>query len=33
MDMQMKFYRKLPIPRDLKEQFPADERSGDRPDL
>ena len=24
--MQMKFYRKLPIPRDLKEQFPADER-------
>lgn len=26
MDMQMNFYRKLPIPRDLKEQFPADER-------
>lgn len=25
-DMQMKFYRKLPIPKDLKEQFPADER-------
>ena len=24
--MQMKFYRKLPIPRDLKEQFTADER-------
>ena len=26
MDMQMNFYRKLPIPRDLKKQFPADER-------
>ena len=26
MDMQMNFYRKLPIPKDLKEQFPADER-------
>ncbi len=26
MDMQMNFYRRLPIPMDLKEQFPADER-------
>lgn len=26
MDMNMNFYRKLPIPKDLKEQFPADER-------
>ena len=26
MDMQMNFYRKLPIPKDLKEQFPADKR-------
>lgn len=26
MDMQMNFYRKLPIPKDLKEQFPSDER-------
>ena len=26
MDMQMNFHRKLPIPKDLKEQFPADER-------
>lgn len=25
-DMQMTFYRKLPIPKELKEQFPADER-------
>ena len=24
--MNMNFYRKLPIPKDLKEQFPADER-------
>lgn len=26
MDMNMKFYRKLPIPKNVKEQFPADER-------
>ena len=26
MDMDMKFFRKLPVPKDLKEQFPADER-------
>ncbi len=26
MDMNMTFYRKLPIPKDLKEWFPADER-------
>ncbi|MBQ9156482.1 MAG: 3-deoxy-7-phosphoheptulonate synthase [Eubacterium sp.] len=26
MDMNMKFYRKLPIPKDVKEQFPADAR-------
>ena len=26
MDMNMKFYRKLPIPKELKERFPADER-------
>lgn len=26
MDMQMNFYRKLPVPKDLKEQFPADSR-------
>lgn len=26
MDMHMKFYRKLPIPKNVKEQFPADER-------
>ena len=26
MDMQMNFYRKLPVPKELKEQFPADER-------
>ena len=26
MDMDMKFFRKLPVPKELKEQFPADER-------
>ncbi|MBR0410577.1 MAG: 3-deoxy-7-phosphoheptulonate synthase [Eubacterium sp.] len=26
MDMNMKFYRKLPIPKNVKEQFPADDR-------
>ena len=26
MDMDMKFFRKLPVPKDLKEQFPADQR-------
>ncbi len=26
MDMHMNFYRKLPIPQELKKQFPADER-------
>ena len=26
MDMDMKFFRKLPVPKDLKEQFPAEER-------
>ncbi|MEE1228527.1 MAG: 3-deoxy-7-phosphoheptulonate synthase [Lachnospiraceae bacterium] len=26
MDMQMNFHRKMPIPKDLKEQFPADAR-------
>ncbi len=26
MDMAMKFYRKLPVPKELKERFPADER-------
>ena len=26
MDMDMKFFRKLPVPNELKEQFPADER-------
>lgn len=26
MDMQMNFYRKLPVPKEVKEQFPADER-------
>lgn len=26
MDMNMKFYRKLPIPKELKERFPADEK-------
>lgn len=26
MDMDMHFYRKLPIPKELKEEFPADER-------
>ncbi len=25
-DMQMHFYRKLPVPKELKEQFPADDR-------
>ncbi|MFR9000004.1 MAG: hypothetical protein ACLVIY_05945 [Anaerobutyricum soehngenii] len=28
MDMDMKFFRKLPVPKDLKrEQFPADEKN------
>ena len=26
MDMNMKFYKKLPIPKELKENYPADER-------
>ena len=26
MDMHMNFYRKLPVPKDLKERFPADKR-------
>lgn len=26
MDMEMSFYRKLPVPKELKEQFPADGR-------
>ncbi len=26
VDMNMKFYRKLPIPKNVKEQFPADDR-------
>lgn len=25
MDMQMKFYRKLPTPQELKEEFPIDD--------
>ena len=29
MDMDMKFFRKLPVPKELKEQFPADENRKD----
>ena len=33
MDMDMKFFRKLPVPKELKEQFPADERIVNRKEI